>query len=195
MALFSQNSGNLSYGTYTSQGTSQKKRLLTVVVGGIAGLIAVVVVLMIFNGLTSGPKNNFMALTSQQDGLYQLINIRQAKIQNSDLKKINADAQILILGTTVTLHSLLNREYGVSALPDNVIAAAGDSTIDAKLKDASLIGRYDITYRSILLGKFATQIAALQTSRSEASAFSQQKLATILDTMRSLQKQLTGLAL
>lgn len=195
MALFSRSSNNLGYGTYTSQGGPQKTRLLTVVVGSVAGLAVLIVLLIVFNNLTSGPKNNFISLTAQQDSLYQLISSRQDKIQNSDLRKINADAQILLLGTSVTLHGLLNREFGASSLPDNAIALAIDSTVDSKLKDAALVGHYDITYRNILLGKFAIQITALQTSKNEASAYSQQKLAPMLDTMQALQKQLTDLTL
>lgn len=163
------------------------------VVGVIVLLISA---LIIQNSITSGPKNDFIKLVAEQDSLYGFATNQQAYIQNDDLKKINSDAQILTLGVSIKLHSLLSTDFGLTDLPSNAVIAATDTTSDPKLKEASLAGRHDVVYRTFLLNKITHVVDSAQTAKDTASTkTSQQKLNDALTALKSLQAQLSNLNL
>lgn len=195
MGLLS-SSANQSYGTYTSYGVQSKHRLLTVALGGVGLLVVVVGLFTLLNVLTGGTKNDLTTLAAQEDNLYQFIYAQNAKIQSTDLRKINADAGILLTSNTVALHSVLVNSYGVSSLPDSAVAQANDATSAQKLKDATLINRFDPTYKTILSDKIARDLVLAQTVERELGTGSASlRLGQVVASLQSVSNQLSGLSL
>jgi len=196
MAPTEQSPSNLSYGTYNSHVSEKKSQLPKIILIVLGVIVLLIAALMIQNAVTSGPKNDFMKLVAEQDSLYTFATSQQSNIQNNDLKKINSDVQILTLSVSSKLHGLLSEDFGLTDLTSDIVIAVTDTTSDAKLKEASLAGRYDTVYRTLLLNKVVHVIETIQIARDKASTKNgQQKLDNALTTLQSLQTQLSNLSL
>lgn len=185
------------YGTYTQYGVqSRGNRIFTIV--GLVLLILVIIsgAFLILNAINSGPKNDFMAMTAQEDNLYIFVAAQRDNVQNQDLHKINADAQILLASSSISLHNTLQVNYGSNLLPDNVVANAQDTTSAGKLKDASLINKFDTVYKGILQDKISNlQVSARSTQREISDPASSKAIEKLLYSLQTLAKQLNDLAL
>lgn len=195
MALFSSSKG-IGYGTYTGYGTQSKHRLLVVIGGGIALIAFFIIMFTVINMLTSGGKNDLILLTAREDNLYQFVYAQHSKIQNSDLRKINADARILTTNNVTLLHAELNKNYGITALPDAVVAQENDTASAAKLRDASLVNHFDFTYQMVVADKIARCLVLAQTVEQElGDSAAGRDVHSVVVNLQSLSQQLKGLAL
>jgi hypothetical protein len=147
---------------------SVNKRLI-VVIGSVIGLIVLVAIgLLVFNSVSSGPRDAFMLMLARQ----QFINSVTATsdnishIKSDDLAKANIDASTLFATDTLNLYDQLSAQYNQSSVSSDATSAASDATVATQLANAQLLGNFDSVYRDTLSQKIDTLIATTPAIRN-----------------------------
>lgn len=180
-----------------SSGPQSNLQKVVIIIGGFFGLIIVLAIASsILGSIARGPSDEYAKLTARQAGLVKLVESQRTQIRNSELRTINSTAYLLFSGDGGTLNRLLPLFGMNEGVPEAILTQETDTTSDAKLKNASLIGTYDKVYTTILSERMAS-VAAL--SQTVGAASSEPKVKAAIETMQSnlaeIQEQLSQLQL
>lgn len=115
------------------------------------GLLVAVLLgaIMLILSMGGGSKEAYMTMVARHNTLQATVDEAQKKIHSSALAKANSDASLLLSSHGVVLTEQLKSKFGESQISDAARKAGTDSTIATKLTDASLLNKYDVTYRNI----------------------------------------------
>ncbi|HET9411386.1 MAG TPA: hypothetical protein VFO38_00870 [Candidatus Saccharimonadales bacterium] len=180
-----------------SSGPQSNLQKVVIIIGGFFGLIIVLaIVSSILGSIARGPSEEYAKLTARQAGLVKLVESQRTQIRNSDLRTINSTAYLLFSGDVGTLNRLLPLFGMNEGVPEAISSQETDTTSEAKLKNAALIGTYDKVYSTVLSERMASVAALAQTV---GAASSEPKVKTAIETMQAniaeIQKQLSQLQL
>lgn len=131
------------------QAGRMSKKILLIAAGLIVAVIAGVF-MMIGSGDQSASLQQ--RLSARQGTTLAIIEDGQKNLSGDELKKLNGELRIILLGDTTTLESALTAA-GMKKLDKETKAAEADTGSFSKLKDAKLNGRYDAVYTDILTQK------------------------------------------
>jgi hypothetical protein len=192
LLVMAQQKQGLQYGTYYSNnsngGGSKMARML------IIGVIAVAIIgtaLFALSLLNGNSRNDLTLLAVRENSLLTLANASQKEIRYPDLSTANSNATVLLTSDVATVVA----DTGIKKLPDDLVKKEADTNTEA-LKQASLLNKFDLTYRQIVMSKVAallTQAEALQPSVSNKK--SREVLDKIIVNLKSIEKQFTELSL
>ncbi len=175
-------------------GTLFNPKLL--MIGGLALVIIIVifVAIAVISGINAGPSRDLATLVAQQTDLQTLTEKSKDRIKSGDLRKVNADASLLLLSDTITLTGYLNSLYSITAIPPEVLAAATDPDTEGDLKTAEQTDKFDIVYIAVInqkLNSIREQVQKVQTQVGNKDL--KTTLDATLATITSLQGQLSEL--
>jgi hypothetical protein len=182
----------LKYGTYysaTKSGPSSPMGRMIIIGVIVAVLLGVgLLVVTLLNGNT---RNDLTLLAVRENSLLTLANGSTASIRNPDLATANSNATILL---TSDVASMVNNT-GIKKLPADLVKKEADTNGD-NLKQASLLAKFDTTYRALVLQKVEALITEAQTVRTTLSSKSTKALVdqAILN-LQSIDKQFTQVEL
>lgn len=183
----------LQYGTYYSdqpKGSGSKVMRLVILGAIIAAVIGIA--LMAISLLSGNTKNDLTLLAVRENSLLVLANTSQQSIRNPDLSTANSNATVLLTSDVASIVV----DTGIKKLPDDLVKKEADTDTEA-LKQASLLNKFDSTYRQIVLGKVGALISQGQTVRKAVN--SNKKSRDIVDkaivNLQSIEKQFTDLSL
>jgi hypothetical protein len=182
----------LQYGTYysaTKSGPGSPMGRLVIIGVIVAVLLGVgLLVLTLLNGNT---RNDLTLLAVRENSLLTLANSSSVSIRNPDLATANSNATILLTSDVASMIS----NTGIKKLPPDLVKKEADTNGD-NLKQASLLDKFDITYRKIVLQKVEALIAEAQTVRTTLSSKATKALVdhAILN-LQSIDKQFTQVQL
>lgn len=172
---------NLQYGTYYSApktgSNNQMQRLLVI------GVIVAVLLgggLLVFNLLQGSSKNDLTLLAVRENSLLTLANNSTKSIRDPDLATANSDATILLTSDVASINS----NTGTKKLPDDLVKKEADTNSD-NLKQASLLNRFDTTYRQLVIQKVEALISEAQTVKATLS--NKSSLGAVNQTLVNLQ--------
>lgn len=134
------------------------KRMLFIVLGIAAALVAAVV-LMFVSSDKSGPLQQ--RLSARQAAAISIINDGQKNLQSDDLQKLNSELKLVLLGDTLKLEAGF-KALGMKKVEKEIVAAEADTATLAQLKTAKLNAQYDDTYRTVLTQKLESLRALVQ---------------------------------
>ena len=160
----------------------------------IIGVIAAAVIgtaLFALTLLNGNSRNDLTLLAVRENSLLTVANAAQKEIRHPDLSTANSNATVLLTSDVATVVI----DTGIKKLPDDLVKKEADTNGET-LKQASLLNKFDLTYRQIVLTKVAaliTQAEALQPSVSNKK--SREVLDKIIVNLKSIEKQFTDLAL
>jgi hypothetical protein len=164
--------------------------------------LALVVILALVGGmalvgsLTKGPQDDFIALAAREGTLQQLVDKEKTNIQNGDLKKINAEADTLFLSDARALSQEMQTLFGVTEIPETVLAAQSTATVEETLKAAATSGTFDRAYVSALQDQLsATYDMAKRMKDAVSSTTTKTVLELVMSNQVSISDQLTKLQL
>jgi hypothetical protein len=182
---------------YNKPGGFQFNRRLVFIIVGVLGLIIILWIgTALISAITSGPQRETAKLLARETKLQELVGKSKDRIRSGDLKKVNADANLLLLSDTVTLKGLLQKAYNLDRIPTEIEKAEVDSATDTELKDAERLGKFDRTYVEALRAKVA---ASLQLAQTVLSSTSNQSLKAALEqnisNLKTIDDQLAELKL
>lgn len=183
---------NLQYGTYYSSqpGTAPGKKQKMLLVGIIAAVLLGVVFTAI-SLLSGNAKNDLILLAAKENSFATLANESQKSIRDPDLATANSNAAILL---TSDMTNLLN-VTGAKKLDGSLVKQQAD-TNGERLKQASLLDKFDTTYRQVVLEKTSSLMAEAQSLKGRVSdKKTRAALDQILTNLNSITKQFTALEL
>lgn len=130
-------------------------------------IVALMVGAAIISGINATPGRDLATLISKQSALQSLLDKNKTKIKDGDLRKANADTNLLLLSSTTTLTTYMTSIYGLKVVPSSIAAAEVDSTAADNLKAAEQVGKFDSTLTSIARTKLADSLAQANKVLSE----------------------------
>ncbi len=182
----------LKYGTYystTKSGPGSPMQRLIIIGAIVAVLIGVG--LVVLTTLGSGSKNDITLLAVRENSLLTLANGSTASIRDPDLATANSNATILL---TSDVASIIN-STGIKKLPPDLVKKEAD-TNGSSLKQASLLNKFDTTYRKLIIQKVEALISEAQTVRGTLSGKSTRDATDqAISNLQSIDKQFTQLQL
>jgi hypothetical protein len=182
----------LQYGTYysnNSRGGGNKTARLLIIGVIIAGVIGAA--LFVVSLLSGNSKNDMTLLAVRENSLLTLANASQKEIRHPDLSTANSNATVLMTSDVATVVT----DTGIKKLPDDLVKKEADTNGEA-LKQASLLNKFDSTYRQIVLTKVAALISQAETLKPTVSdKKSRDVIEKIIVNLKSIEKQFTELSL
>lgn len=180
------------YGTYysnNSKGSGSKTTrfmIIGVIVAGVIG--AALLGASLLNG---NSRNDLTLLAVRENSLLTLANASQKEIRHPDLSIANSNATVLMTSDVATVVT----DTGIKKLPDDLVKKEADTNAET-LKQASLLNKFDITYRQIVLTKVTALISQAETLQPTVSnKKSREVVDKIIVNLKSIQKQFTDLSL
>jgi hypothetical protein len=181
----------LGYGTYYSNQPNKPgipKPAL------IIGLVLAVVLGggMLFLTLTSAnSRNDITLLAVRENSLLALANTAQKSIRDPDLSTANSNATLLLQSDVASMVI----DTDIKKLPDDLVKKEADTHTDA-LKQASLLNKFDSTYRQLVLEKVSAIVVQAQTVRTNTSSKkSRAVIDQAIENLQSIDKQFTDLTI
>lgn len=161
-------------------------------------VIGIVFALIIAGGLMAATnrdplRENLQRASLRYAAVIALTNDAQEEIGNSELYKINSEASLFLSSGSASISAELASRYGTK-IPKEITASETDTTTPEKLNQASLLARYDPTYRQALTQKIESLDALLIEMIGQTR--SKSLLATLKDAQgdtSTLLKQLRAL--
>lgn len=186
------NNQRLQYGTYYSSqptgGGSKKTRLLIV---GLIFALLIGIGLTAFNLFSGSSRNDLTLLAVRENSLLNLANESQKSIRNADLSVANSNATVLLTSDVTTIIA----DTGIKKLPEDLVKKEVDTNAET-LKQASLLSKFDSTYRALVLEKVRALLSQAQTVRAAVSSKKDRDLVDkVLVNLQSIEKQFTDLNL
>jgi hypothetical protein len=183
---------NLKYGSYYSapKGASNNKTQRMLIIGVI---IAVVLGLglLVLNMLGGSSKNDLTLLAVRENSLLTLANASTTSIRNPDLATANSNASILLTSDVASIM----RSANLKNLSGDLVKKEADTNGDS-LKQASLLDKFDTTYRQLVLQKVEALISEAQTVRTSISSKSTRSVVDqAIVNLQSIDKQFSQLQL
>lgn len=162
---------------------------LYIIVGVIVAILLGAGVLLL--AITSGnAKTDLNLLAARENSLLTLATSSQKNIQDPDLATANSNATILLTSDVATI---LNTT-GTGKLDANLIKQEADTNDDA-LKQASLLAKFDSTYRQIVIDKVTALTTQATNLRNQSNGKTKTALDQVLTNLNSINKQFTQLTL
>lgn len=182
----------LKYGTYysASKGIAGKPSQRLIIIGVIVAVVISLglLALTVLNGNT---KNDITLLAVRENSLLVLANGSTASIRDPDLATANSNATILLTSDVAGMVSAT----GIKKLPADLVKKEADTNGD-NLKQASLLNKFDTTYRQLVLQKVDALISEAQTVRTTLSGKSTKAAVDqAIVNLQSIEKQFTQLQL
>lgn len=190
MAVFKQQ--NLGYGTYYSDHPNGPRNKTTrfLVIGVIVAAV-IGIGLFVANLLIGNSRNDLTLLAVRENSLLTLANASQKNIRSPELSLANSNATVLLTSDVVSMTS----DLGMKKLPDDLVKKEADTNAE-NLKQASLLNKFDSTYRQIVLEKVSTLITQAQTVRDAlGSGKSRDTVNKAIVNLQSIEKQFGDLDL
>ncbi len=156
-------------------------RLILLVASGFLLLIFVLGLLFSSGG---SPTDTTQRLVYRIDALIALTSSAKSNIKDDELAKLNAELSLTLIGDQALLTSVLPK-VKVDKTLTAIKKEEADSATLALLKDASVNGTHDTTYRSVL----STKIQETSALAEEVSSASSKKV--IKDILTTLKDHLT----
>ncbi len=181
----------LNYGTYYSSQPAKKAVPKT------ALIIGAVLALILGGGMlvltlnSSSSRNDMTLLAVRENSLLALANTSQKSIRDPDLSTANSNATLLLQSDVASIVV----DTDIKKLPDDLVKKEVDTHADA-LKQASLLDKFDVTYRKLVLDKVSALIIQAQTVRKTTTG---KKSKAVVDqaikNLQSIDKQFTALSI
>ncbi len=146
-----------------SGGLRFNRKFLMIGLGVVMLIVVLIVATAIINSINAGPTRDLATLVARQTALQTLLEKNKDLIKGGELRKANADTNLLLISSSVTLTSYMESVYGLKAIPTDIAAAEADKTITDDLKTAEHVGKFDSTLISIVRSKLASTL--LQTKK------------------------------
>ncbi len=183
---------NLQYGTYYSSqpgtGPGKKQKILII---GIIVAVLFGVIFMATSLLSGNAKNDVILLAAKESSFATLANESQKSIRDPDLATANSNAAILLTSDTTNLLSVT----GTKKLDGNLVKQQAD-TNGERLKQASLLDKFDSTYQQVVLEKTSALTTETRTLRGKVSdKKTSAALDQVITNLDSITKQFTALQL
>lgn len=162
-------------------------RTLVVLIALIAAIV-IGLLLLVFSADRSGPLQQRTA--ARQETTMKLIADGQKNLSSGELKKINAELNVVMLSDDVALQTAL-ADAGFKKADKEVVAAEADAETFDKLATAKINGQYDSTYRGVLLQKLESHMGLLEELHGETKKKSLKRtLATQYEHLDGFRKTL-----
>ncbi len=181
----------LGYGTYYSNQPSKqvvKKPVL------IIGLILAVILgggMLVLTLSSSSSRNDITMLAVRENSLLTLANASQPSIRNPDLSTANSNATLLLTSDVASMVT----DTGIKKLPDDLVKKEADTHADA-LKQASLLNKFDTTYRQLVMEKISALLSQAQTVRTSTTGKKSRAVVDqTIENLQSISKQFTDLTI
>ncbi|MBC7746466.1 hypothetical protein H7Y40_00600 [Pedobacter sp.] len=166
-------------------------KIVLIVIGGIIALI-IAISLMVLSGGNS-PTNQMQRLSARFDSLQTILESGRKNVQGADLKKVHADAYILIIGDAAQVNRAMTTA-GLEKIPKDIIALEADTATLATLADAQLNGRFDTAYKKALSQKLESTMALMREIDGKTNSTAlKTSLSTAYDHFGGLLDQLAKL--
>lgn len=178
---------------YNKKSFRLDRRLLMFGVLGLIVLVFIAVGFMLVTALTSAPRDDLARLVARESQLQKFVATAQATINNDELSKINSSANLLLLSDTVALKKALAVNFGINEPTAEITAAETDKTSAIKLKEASLVSKYDEVYLELLRAKIAATQELAKKIEAGAGANLKITLQQIVANLASVDEQLAVL--
>jgi hypothetical protein len=181
----------LKYGTYYSG--SANRRASSVRLYVIVGIVAAILLgagMLLLTIASGNAKADLNLLAARENSLLTLATASQKNINNPDLATANSNASILLTSDVATILDAT----GTSKLDANLVKQEADTNGD-KLKQASLLAKFDSSYRQIVIDKVAALITQATKLISQSSGKTKTSLDRVLTNLNSISKQFTQLSL
>ena len=160
-------------------------RILIIALGGLLIVVLLIVIVAVIAGINSAPGRDLATLVARESELQSLLDKNKTKINDGDLRKANADANLLLLSSSITLTDYMTSVYGLKTIPTDISAAEADTTATEDLKAAEQVGKFDSTITQIARTKLADTITQAKKVLGEVG--NQELKAAIQNTITSLQ--------
>jgi hypothetical protein len=168
------------------------KKLIFIIAG-----VAVALIIgagLLASGSRDPVQDNLQRATLRYGSTVKLTSDARKEIHNADLNKINSEANLLLNSDSVTITGILTQAYG-SKISKEMIASEVDTSSAAKLKEASLLARYDTVYAEVLARKiesidslFIEIFGQIKNTRSlQGIKTAQNHTSTLLEQLRALK--------
>lgn len=105
-------------------------------------------------------------LTARMTTLESLLEKGSASVTNPDLRKVQADASLLITGANTTLREAMP----VKKVEKTITQSEADTTTFTELNDAKLNGSFDRPYQKALSTKLESTMALLKEIHSKSTS-------------------------
>lgn len=142
---------------------------------------------------TSGnnPLPQMQRLSIRLESLQTIINQGNKNVIGRDLKKVQADAAILVIGDIANINIALS-EAGLDKIPKEVAALESDQATLDTLADAQLNGQFDPAYKKALSQKIESTMALMRevNEKTKSSALK----ATLSDSYKNFGRILDNLS-
>ena len=183
---------SLKYGTYYSAQKNGPNLPIQKIL--IVGVIAAVLIgggLLALNLLSGHSKQDLTLLAVHENSLLTLANSSRNSIRNADLSTANSNATILLTSDVANLVAVT----GIKKLPDDLVKKEADTHGDA-LKQATLLNKFDTTYKDIAVEKIEALLTEAQALRGSITG---KKMLAALDqviaNLQAIDKQFVQLKL
>lgn len=166
----------------------------TLIFGAIGAAVVALGLLLLF-GQGDGSSEQAQRLSARLGTLSGLVQNADQNIKSGDLRKVNSEARIVILGNVSALKAPL-AAAGAAKLDKKIVAAEADTATSATLNDAAITGKYDSAYARALNQKLeSTGLLMLEISQKTKSRALKAALQKAAADFVILQQQLTKLGL
>jgi hypothetical protein len=181
----------LNYGTYYSSQSAKKGIPKSAL---IIGLVLAVILgggMLVLTLNSSSSRNDITLLAVRENSLLALANTSQKSIRDADLSTANSNATLLLQSDVSTMVI----DTDIKKLPDDLVKKEADTHADA-LKQASLLSKFDTTYRQIVLDKVSALVTQAQTVRTNTSGKKSRAVVDqVIKNLQSIDKQFTALTI
>lgn len=162
--------------------------LLLLVTLGIIGFGA----MFVMNSQSDKIDSQKQHLVARLDTLEALLDEGSANAKSPALRKVQADASILVRGANVEMRGII----AMKKIPKDIIASEADKMTFDELKDAKLNGNFDRPYQAALSTKLESTLALLKEIHSKTKSKSLKDAASrSYDTYSSVLNQLSNVTL
>ncbi|MGD8373833.1 MAG: hypothetical protein PVI21_03165 [Candidatus Woesebacteria bacterium] len=165
-----------------------------------AGLLAAVILgaIMLILSMGNGSRGAYMSMLARHDALQTTIDDSQKQIKSSALAKVNSDASLLLSSHGLALDEQLKSKFGESKLSDSA-TKEGDSIIaeiTEKLSSASLLDKFDVTYRNIIQQQITLLMnESLDVKNQAGGKTFSADMDSYFNDLKSIDNQLNALSL
>lgn len=130
-------------------GGLMSKKIILFVIGGVIAVAAGIALMLGSSDQSGGLQQR---LSARQATTLTIIEDGQKNLSGDELKKLNSEMRIVLLGDTNKLNAAL-ASAGMKKVSKETTAAEADKDSLTRLSDAKLNGRYDTVYSDIVTQK------------------------------------------
>ncbi len=169
------------------------RKLLMILGGGVVAITLIAIAFGLLNAASSAPKNDLTTLFARERSLMSFVSKNRASISGSDLKKVAAEAELLLASDSALLSAQLAALYGITEIPQSIVDLEADTTSATKLANAQASGTFDQTFAGLLRDKIAATYALTVKINNTAPDELKATLAHSTKALEAIDTQLTAL--